>query len=693
MPLDGNARRSPAPTAIRLALFMLTLATTFFAGSRFLHIFEDLRAEPLELALLMLFVLTFSWLALSFWSAIGGYLSLLSRWRSPGLSIPATASPTGRTAVLMPVYNEDPTRVFAALQAMYESLAAAGMIETFEFFILSDSNEPDSWIAEEAAWAEFCQRVGGQGRIFYRKRRRNTAYKSGNIADFCRRWGRRYDYMIVLDADSLMTPEAITALAALMDANPAVGLIQAPPTIVNASTLFGRLQQFASRLYGPVFATGTALWQQGDGNYWGHNAIIRVSAFTAHCGLPELPGRKPFGGHIMSHDFVEAALLRRAGWQVWMVPDLAGSYEETPPTLIDHAKRDRRWCQGNLQHIRVLGARKLHPISRLHLFMGIMSYLASPIWLAFLTVGIALFAWRLAHHPIYFPPYETLFPLWPRFDRQVAIGLAVIVLGMLLLPRLLGCIFALTSAERRRGYGGGARLIGGFLTELSISTLIAPILMLLQSGSVLSILSGFTAGWRTQHRHRGGIAWAEAWRLLGWQSALGVVLTAVIARTAPNLIWWIVPLLAGLTLAVPITVLTSNPRLAAGASRIGLLATPEETEPPAVLRRARELRTTWQPVVADDRGPIERLAGDQRLLTLHLAMLRHHSDWDAIDGESLDRARAALADGEDAGALSRDAVTALLFDHPFLEAMAAGADPVTAARAVRKAEAPLHEAA
>src|SRR5215475_13405459 len=481
MPFDGDVRRSPAPTAIRLTLLVLTLATTFAAGLRFLHIFEDLRAEPLEIALLMLFVISFSWLALSFWSAIGGYLSLLSRWRAPGLTIPSAPALSGRTAILMPIYNEDPTRVFAALQAMYEGLTTAGAIEAFEFFILSDSNEPDSWIAEEAAWAELCQRLHAQGRIFYRKRRRNTAYKSGNIADFCRRWGRRYDYMIVLDADSLITADALIGLANLIEANPAVGLIQAPPTIVNAGTLFGRLQQFASRLYGPVFAAGTALWQQGDGNFWGHNAIIRVAAFAAHCGLPELPGGKPFGGHIMSHDFVEAALLRRAGWRVWMVPDLPGSYEETPPTLIDHAKRDRRWCQGNLQHMRVLGARKLHPLSRLHIFTGIMSYLASPLWLAFLAAGISFFAWRMAHPPSYFAPYVTLFPLWPKFDASVAIGLAVLVFAMLLAPRLLGFAYALASAERRAAYGGAGRLTASFIVELLLSTLMAPILMLLQS--------------------------------------------------------------------------------------------------------------------------------------------------------------------------------------------------------------------
>ncbi|HEY7688085.1 MAG TPA: glucans biosynthesis glucosyltransferase MdoH, partial [Dongiaceae bacterium] len=577
-----SLRPRPWPALVRTTLFSLTVATAFVAGSQFLQIFDH-RAEPFEIFLLLLFIASFSWLALSFWSAAGGFLALglhrqwraLARWADRPPELPAQ----GRTAILMPIHNEDAAGVFARLQAMYEGQQAAGAIGAFEFFVLSDSTDPDAWIAEEAAWQELCRRVRGGGRVFYRKRRRNTAYKSGNIADFCRRWGRRYDYMVVLDADSLMTPETLIALVHLMNGNPKVGLIQVPPTIVNAGTLFARLQQFASRLYGPVFTAGTALWHQGDGNYWGHNAIIRVAAFAAQCGLPELPGRKPLGGHIMSHDFVEAALLRRAGWQVWMVPWLGGSYEETPPTLFDHAKRDRRWCQGNLQHMRLLFARGLHPLSRLHFFTGIMSYLASPLWLAFLAAGIAFSAWRLAHPLVYFPPYLTLFPMWPTFHQSVAIGLAVLVTAMLLLPRLLGLVFAMAGGWRRRAFGGALRLTAGFLLELFLSALMAPILMLLQSGFVISILAGRSAGWRAQSRNAGAIGWAEAWRRIGWQSLLGLVLAALVAKAAPALFWWLAPLLAGLALAVPLVVLTTAPRLSALLARTGLLRTPEDVDP------------------------------------------------------------------------------------------------------------------
>src|SRR5262245_6105611 len=684
MTTPATLRPTASPGGIRAVLLALTLLTTFLAGSRFLQIFDDQRAEPFEVFLLLLFTASFWWLALSFWSAVGGFLSLgLNRqWRSLAswAHRPSALTSDRRTAILMPIHNEDAAGVFSRLQAMYEALQAANAIDSFDFFILSDSTDARAWIAEEAAWRELCRRVQGDGRIFYRKRRRNTAYKSGNIADFCRRWGRRYDYMVVLDADSLVTAETLITLMHLMNGNERVGLIQVPPTIVHAETLFARLQQFASRLYGPVFTAGTALWHQSDGNYWGHNAIIRVSAFTAHCGLPDLPGRKPFGGHIMSHDFVEAALLRRAGWLVWMVPWLGGSYEETPPTLIDHAKRDRRWCQGNLQHVRILAARGLHPISRLHLFTGIMSYLSSPLWLAFLAAGLAYSAWRLAHPLVYFPPYLTLFPTWPRFNESVAIGLAILVVAMLLLPRLLGVVFALTSRQRRSGFGGGFRLTAGFLLELLLSTLMAPILMLLQSGFVIAILCGRNAGWRSQRRSGEAIGWGEATLQLAWQSLLGVSLAVFASYADRILVWWLAPLFTGLILAVPLTVLTADRGLSRLMNRAGLLRTPEELGPPPLLTRARNLEPSWQATLGAPRDALQRLSADRPLLALHAALISSHSDWQSADPKLLTNARHKLALTGDVDLLTNGEVMALLFDPDFLEGMAAGYGLSAAAR-------------
>ncbi len=280
-------------------------------------------------------------------------------------------------------------------------------------------------------------------RVYYRRRRKNTARKAGNIADFVMRWGAAYPQMLVLDADSLMSGATIVRLAAAMEADPDAGIVQSLPLIVNRNTFFARLQQFAARIAGPVIAAGLAAWMGRDGNYWGHNAIIRTRAFADHCGMPDLPGKPPFGGHILSHDFVEAALIRRAGWAVYMLPTLGGSYEESPPSLIDLAARDRRWCQGNLQHI----ARAAEPAvsrfaSRLHLINGIMGYLASPLWMAQLLIGIVLVLQSKFIRPEYFTAEFSLFPTWPRFDYERALQLFELTIAVLLAPKVFGMIAA-----------------------------------------------------------------------------------------------------------------------------------------------------------------------------------------------------------------------------------------------------------
>ena len=303
----------------------------------------------------------------------------------------------------MPIYNETPARVFAALEAMIEEVEASGLGHAFEWFFLSDTTDPEIFVAEEHAFLAMRKRLGQSCRLFYRHRPKNLNRKSGNIEEFVTRWGGRYAHMVVLDADSLMTGRTIIALAAAMEADPDAGIIQTLPLIVNRNTLFARLQQFAARIYGPVIAAGVSVWMGRDGNYWGHNAIIRTKAFAAHCGLPVLRGRPPLGGHILSHDFVEAALIRRAGYAVYMLPSVGGSYEECPPSLIDLSTRDRRWCQGNLQHSRVLFAKGLHPMSRQHFMTGIMAYVASPLWMAQLIVGIVLVLQASYIRPEYFP--------------------------------------------------------------------------------------------------------------------------------------------------------------------------------------------------------------------------------------------------------------------------------------------------
>ena len=309
-----------------------------------------------------------------------------------------TAPMTVPVAVVMPICNEEVRRVIEGFRTAYESVVATQQLPECDFFLLSDSSNPNNWVEEESAWLALTQQLRAHGRIFYRKRRVGINKKAGNIADFCRRWGKSYRYMVVLDADSIVTGEAIVKLVRLMERNRRVCLLQGVPLLVNGETILARLQQFASRLYGPIFSAGLNFWQLSEANYWGHNAIIRLAPFIRHCSLPELPGDGPFGGRILSLDYVEAALLRRAGWQVWLATDLEGNYEECPGNVIDFAKRDRRWLQGNLQHAKLIVARGFHFINRVHFSLGILSYLASPLWLAFLVLS-ALIAWRSVGEP------------------------------------------------------------------------------------------------------------------------------------------------------------------------------------------------------------------------------------------------------------------------------------------------------
>ncbi|MEQ8696307.1 MAG: glucans biosynthesis glucosyltransferase MdoH [Bauldia litoralis] len=301
-----------------------------------------------DVVLILLFTLCSFWIAFSFVLSSAGFLYTVFQRSLPGPLRPRPGPVRGRTAVVMTIYNEEPSRSLGNLAATIDSTRRTGELDAFDFFLLSDTTKPDVAAEEARAWYALCRRLGVTGKLFYRRRERNLGAKAGNVADFCRRWGGAYDYMVVLDADSVMDGRTLVSLARIMDANPRAGLVQTQTRCVGRASLFGRMLQFSGAVYGSVFAAGQALWQGRDGNYWGHNAIIRVSAFAASCGLPSLSGRPPLGGHILSHDFVEAAFLRRAGWEVWLVPDLGGSFEEAPPTLLDFAKRDQRWCQGNL---------------------------------------------------------------------------------------------------------------------------------------------------------------------------------------------------------------------------------------------------------------------------------------------------------------------------------------------------------
>jgi len=484
------------------------------------------------------------------------------------------------TAIIFPVYNENVVRVYEGLRATYESLEKTGQLERFDFFILSDSTDPDNWVEEERRWYDLIRELDALGRIYYRRRLVNEARKSGNVRDFLNTWGRRYRYFICADADSVLRGETLVDLVKLMETQPTVGLIQTVPALVNAESLFGRVQQFANRLYAPVFIAGLNYWALDFGNYWGHNAIIRTEPFMQFCDLPQLPGRKPFGGQILSHDFVEAALLLRENWEVWFAYDLEGSYEEAPQALIDNAQRERRWCQGNLQHTLVLFTKGLRGVSRLHLILGICGYLAGPLWLAFLLV----FNWiRWAHNysglsDITVPAFTPY--LYGISGTAHAFLVFIICMVVIMLPKGLALIDLAYDTKRRRSFGGLTRTTAGVVWETVFSTLHAPMLMLWHTRFVVTNLLGISVGWGTQKRAADGTAWLYALQRHWGHVLIGVVWGWFMWVLDPTLFWWFTPVLAGMVLSVPLSVFTSRRSLGWRARSLGLFLTPEETGPP-----------------------------------------------------------------------------------------------------------------
>lgn len=530
-----------------------------------------------ERVMLGLFVINIGWIAFGALSPLMGFFLGSTQPK------PARRAPRARTALLMPTYNEDPARILGAACAMMRAIEAEGAGGAFDLFLLSDTTQAQVWLAEQAmVEAARADPVIGP-RIFYRHRARNLRRKAGNIADWVERWGGSYPFMLVLDADSLMDAACIVELARRMEADDGLGILQTSPHLIGGATPLARVQQFASRVYGPVLTRGLRGWFGGAGNYWGHNAIIRTAAFAGCAGLPELPGKPPFGGLILSHDFVEAAFIRRGGYTVRMADDLMGSYEHAPPNLLELAQRDRRWCQGNLQHTRLLGTAGLHPMSRLHLFMGVMSYLASPLWLLFLLAGMSLALHAYLVPPDYFLDHWSLFPDWPRIDPERAMALFGVCMLVLYAPKLFG-----TAAFLRERDSRGLRIatLFGLLTEILLSALVAPIMMLVQTTSIAQIVTGRDSGWNAQSRDTDRVPWSVLWRFHQRHMLVGVILAVAAGAISWRLLAWMSPALLGLVLAVPLSGFMGSAAAGRALARWGLLHTPEELRPPPLAAEA-----------------------------------------------------------------------------------------------------------
>ena len=597
MPRQGLAETGtpppvPVPPGLALRRLVMLVATLSLSVLAFLtpaRIYAEEGFTALEIIALCLFSALIIPLSGWFCSALAGLVLQAARGDRDLFDFPARPRrPSVRTALLMPLYNEDVGASFSRLSRIDASLKALEAAGAFDIFILSDSTRPDAAEAEWSAFQTF--RLTSACRAYYRRRESNTERKAGNIADWVRRFGGAYPHMVILDADSLMSGETLLHLVDAMERHPRAGLIQTTPAIVNAETLYQRVQQFGVRLYGRVSATGLAWWSGPESAYFGHNAIVRVRAFAESCGLPVLPGREPLGGHVMSHDSVEAAYLRRKGWAVHMTGALPGSFEEAPPGLQAFLARDRRWCQGNMQHLRLLTAAGLHPMSRLQMLIGVMAYLASPLWFLALLTGLiiqfqteprlveisTLHGWR------------TL--VEPRHDGLIVIWMATLSWFLLFGPKLFGALLVL-----------GRFILPGVALEMVVSMIMAPIMMVSHTRMLVEIFSGRDSGWRPQQREAGRMRWSEAFAAHAWEVRTGVVFAAALLAR-PDLTLVFLPIVLPLLAAPAISILGSRVEVGAAARRAGFLLTPEELDLPG--RPARDRRPLSQPVAAPVRAGI-----------------------------------------------------------------------------------------
>ncbi len=585
----SDAAASPSPLrharARRLILILPSVALAILALALSVGVLASAPHSPLDWALLVPFELVMAWECLIVWQLILGFAvwlrgpEALSPLERRARSVEPVATGLSRTALVIPICDEEPAAVFACVEVALRSLARTGRVHDVDVHVLSDTRRAAVAAEEERLWAAL-PASGGLPRVFYRHRADNAGRKAGNVMEFLDRAGDGYDFAVVLDADSLMSGDAIRRLIRLMEENARVGLIQTVSYATGHETLFARVQQFAVRLYAPLALRGLDYWQGTEGSYWGHNAILRVAPFKAHCRLPVLPGRPPFGGEILCHDIVEAALMARAGWETRLLPEFDGTWEEMPTNTVDLMGRERRWCQGNLQHALVLGLPGLKPGSRGHILLGIGGYLTAPLWWLFI-VGGAL--------RVLFGPGGGLGLLAYGATEQgpAAAGLLAMGAALILMPRVLNLARALGDARLRAEFGGMGRLGAGALVEQGVWLLLGPLLSLVNSGFVLRTLCGRVVPWVAQSRADRHVTLAEAWRCHAPQVAVGAVLLASAAVAGGPYALWLAPTCLGLLLSPMLTSALSRTDLGRLSRRLGLFLTVDDTAPPPEILELR----------------------------------------------------------------------------------------------------------
>lgn len=571
----------------RLATFLPAFITTGGLIAAFTDWFSINGLSWFEAALIALIALTFFWVSLSLSTVTVGILNLSRTERKQEIRKLRKERPSLNVALLVPVYNEAPADVFGNACAMLDALAQEDHPHRYTLFVLSDTRDEEIALQERRAFEALRARLPHNSEIYYRRRDENTDRKVGNLADWVECWGGGYEAMLVLDADSLMCGKAIVALSDELASNPTAGLIQSIPQLFGAETLFGRMQQFASTIYGAALAEGLAKWADNDGNYWGHNAIIRTKAFAACAGLPKLNTLRSKSALILSHDFVEAGLLRRAGWGVYFVPRVKGSYEEVPATLVDYVLRDRRWCQGNLQHLNILGSKGFRPLSRFHMFHGAMGYLLSPAWFILLLVW-ALIGKGQENNVIQYFSGSNPQVLWPEISYVSDFTILVFMYSMLLAPKVMGALSFYRAGLTIRDLGGAGQFALSFVIEIIASILYAPILMIQQTIAVARTVIGYRETWSPQARKGGSYSWATLAKFHALETVIGIALMAGLYEGIVT--FWLIPIAVSLALAIPLSAL-SGVRLTKFRWSARQLGTQEVFNIPDIMRRAKVERS------------------------------------------------------------------------------------------------------
>ena len=567
----------PAVPACRPVLFFLGVGLTI-AGLIWLAV---IALSPggfglLDAVLVAMFAVTLPWYVIGFWNATIGLL-IMRFARDPVAAVTPVAGRvrgdepiTASTAILLCIRNEAPERAARLLEPMLEGLAARGVGERFHVYVLSDTSEAEIAAAERARFAALAAAWDGKVMLTYRLRASNVGFKAGNIADFCQRWGKEHDFAVMLDADSVMTVDLLVKLVRMMQIDPRLGILQSLVIGMPSASAFARIFQFGMRLGMRSYTIGSAWWQGDCGPYWGHNAIVRIAPFVAHCELPVLAGGALVKGHVLSHDQVEAVLMRRAGYEVRVLAEEGSSFEQNPPTLVEFIRRDLRWCQGNMQYWHFLRMPGLRPVSRYQLVFALLMFLGSPAWIGLLligTLGVAL------------APTPADFMRW-----DAGIALLVLVLAMWFAPNIATMIDVLTRPKLRYSFGGGIRFSASFAMTIIFVVLVAPIMWTSHTLFLARLLLGRTIEWGAQARDDHRVPWSLAVRSFWPQTLIGLVPLLVLAVAAPSAIPYAFLIAGGPLLSIPLAVVTAAPALGRALIALGLDRLPEETLPPPELR-------------------------------------------------------------------------------------------------------------